>query len=241
MRREKLVEELRSLPKDKKMNEQSKQNILLVLKEEIVKENQREEVKKNGEFMKKWLFVGMNVAVLTVIIALVVHEVDFKTQEQTTPVEVKSPVQSEPPIAEKQQPSEQQDEIPEPNIMLLMQRYETAFWEVVDDKDTDGRLQTYQVKEEVTAHFKTVMSQQLAEWYTDTYIKEEQGELFVRAMDGPVFFDPDESYEKEKITNKKYKISQEPANELLGEIRTIYILVYDGEQWIVDELQSEDL
>lgn len=139
--------------------------------------------------------------------------------------------------------TDQDEVVQEPNVAQVMEEYKSIFLGVAESADEDGKVKELDSKNELIAHFTSIMSEDLANWFADTYFQEEDGELFIRAMDGPTWLEQDQAYDVEKISEKEYEVIQERENELIGHVNMIYVLAYSEteENWIVQDIQSEDL
>ncbi|RKL67348.1 hypothetical protein CR203_08210 [Salipaludibacillus neizhouensis] len=135
---------------------------------------------------------------------------------------------------------EEEDSVSEPNAEEVMAEYKETFLEIQNQaKENEGNLPDFESKQALTSHFKTIMSDDLANWYTDAYFKEEDGNVSLLPQDGPTWLKETEPYELEKVNDEEYHVIQEWDNELLGHRFMIYVLTYNGEKWIVEEIQSE--
>ncbi|SDH87390.1 hypothetical protein [Alteribacillus bidgolensis] len=147
---------------------------------------------------------------------------------------------------ENEQPSEdskQEEDIPaftKERAVELMNDYKESFVSLINEAGNDQKIDSYQTKEEVKEHFETTMSGDLAEWMTDSYFKEEGDGVYVIAKDGPTWLEEDQPFELEEVTEKHVKIVQERDNELLGNVEMIFHAGYQGDKWVVDEIESNE-
>lgn len=124
----------------------------------------------------------------------------------------------------------------------VLTNYKDTFTELIDRANQGGRLEQFQSFEELREYLQSAMSDDLAQMFVDTYFrKSEDGAIILKAMDAPTWLDADQSFRLEEIANQKWKITQERNNELLGHRNMIYILTRDQENWIVDDVQSEEV
>ena len=251
----KIIEELKKFPKDQKMNEQSKQNILFSLQNEKQREMVNETKKGDVRFMKKLTFGIMSVAMLLIITVVLANEINFKSEQSSMPGDVENSEREEQQGTEKDTETEteeqrsedanhdgeqttQEEAVAQPDVEQILSNYKNNFLEVVENAREDRTLEDFQSKQDVIDHFTEIMSLELAQWYVDMYIREKDGELILESMDGPIWFEKDEPYELLKINENNYKVIQQPNNELLGEAKTVFHLLFDGEKWIVNELDT---
>lgn len=139
------------------------------------------------------------------------------------------------------QGEERTDTVPEIDPEQIMSNYKESFMKLVDNRDEKGRLSELSSKDEVITHFTSTMSKELAEWYAQTYFREENGKIILKAMDSPTWFVQDKEYSLDNVDERNYKLIQERNNELLGHVNMIYNLTYNQEKWIVDSIDIEHL
>lgn len=146
-------------------------------------------------------------------------------------------------IADNQENTDDTETVEEPDAEEVMTEYKRTFLGVLEHakENTDLKLTDFVTKEDLISHFKTIMSDDLAKWYAEAYFREEDGSLYFLAQDGPTWLKENEPYDVEKVNDEEYKVIQERDNEMIGHIKMIYILAYNGENWIVDEIQSEEI
>lgn len=123
----------------------------------------------------------------------------------------------------------------------ILIQYKDTFMNIVEKTDENGKVTDYDSKEELISHFTTIMSMDLAEWFAETYFREENDQLFLKAMDAPTWFVNDKPYTLEKINEQEYNVIQERNNELLGHVNMIYKLSYQGKKWIVSDIDLDRL
>ncbi|WP_227936497.1 hypothetical protein [Alkalihalobacillus deserti] len=123
----------------------------------------------------------------------------------------------------------------------VMNDYKSTFMEVAENADQQGKVANYHSKEELLTYFTSIMSQELARWFADTYFVEKNDELYIKAMDAPTWLDNESEFKLKKVNDQQYKVIQERDNEFIGHLNMIYVLLLQDEKWIVDEIQSEKL
>ncbi|RSL30573.1 hypothetical protein D7Z54_25410 [Salibacterium salarium] len=141
--------------------------------------------------------------------------------------------------------SQQDDEVPaftEERAVQVMNAYEESFVSLIDEANQNNqKINSYQSIDEVKQHFINVMSDELATWMTGSYFREEDDGVYVIPKDGPTWFQEDQSFELEEVSEEHFKIVQERNNELLGHREMIYHATYREEQWILDDIETNVL
>ncbi len=131
--------------------------------------------------------------------------------------------------------------VPNLDAEQIMRSYKDSFMKLVENRDKKGRLSNISSKDEVITHFTSTMSKDLAEWYAETYFREEDGKIILKAMDAPTWFVQDKEYSLDKVDERNYKLIQERNNGLIGHVNMIYNLYYNDEKWIVHSIDIEQL
>lgn len=168
-----------------------------------------------------------------------------ESDENDNDNEMEEPVENEESPEEETESDEAQEEeevpaLTEDKAVQVLNDYRTTFMEVVENTDDEGALENYETKEELKSDFRTVMSESLAESYMSTYFEEEDGALFVVATEAPVWFEEDQDYSFEQISDTEFEIIQEQSNNLIGNMKMTYVLTLENENWIVSEVRSEE-
>ncbi|WP_456271433.1 hypothetical protein [Bacillus sp. AK031] len=132
--------------------------------------------------------------------------------------------------------NEHSNELTKAEAEEVMKQYEDNFMQVV----TAGpELEEYQSKEEIIDHFAQIMTESLAEKQAETFIKEEDGELSVVATEPPVFLNPEQDFQFEKVSNEQYKVTQQIQNELRGNRELTYMIERMEDGWLVGSYKTE--
>ncbi|SFL91992.1 hypothetical protein [Salibacterium qingdaonense] len=141
-------------------------------------------------------------------------------------------------------PAEPEDETPpeltEERAVEVMTAYRESFETLVNETDSQ-RVESYESLDGVRQHFEEVMSEDLAQWMTDSYFREESDGIYVVAMDAPTWLQEDQSFTLEQEARDHVRIVQERNNEMLGHVEMVYHAVYNGDRWILDEIVSTQL
>ncbi|EDL64077.1 hypothetical protein [Bacillus sp. SG-1] len=120
----------------------------------------------------------------------------------------------------------------------ILQQYETTF---MVETNEDGTVEAYETEEELLSHFKTIMSDELAQTYVDEFFREDSGQLKIIATEPPVWLNPEVDYEFNKKNETTYHVVQRKNSELRGDREYTFELKYQSNQWIVSEVSSEKL
>ncbi|RSL34065.1 hypothetical protein D7Z54_08130 [Salibacterium salarium] len=145
---------------------------------------------------------------------------------------------------ESQEMTSQQDEdtpaLTRESAVELMNSYKESFVSLINETDNQ-KIESYQTTDEVKQHFANTMSDELATWMTDSYFTEEDDGVYVIAKDGPTWFQEDQSFELEEVSEGHVKIVQERENELLGHVNMVYHASFQENQWVVDDIETNEL
>lgn len=120
----------------------------------------------------------------------------------------------------------------------ILQQYETTF---MVETNEDGTVENYETEEELLSHFKTIMSDKLAQTYVDEFFREDSGQLKIIATEPPVWLNPEVDYELRKKNETTYHVVQRKNSELRGDRKYTFELTHRSNQWIVSKVSSEKL
>ncbi|MFZ4453083.1 hypothetical protein [Salibacterium aidingense] len=163
------------------------------------------------------------------------------TGDSNTAPSDESEEEQEAPSPETTQ--EDEDDIPElteEQAVEVMADYEDSFVSLINETNTQ-RIESYETTEEVQQHFEETMSEELAEWMTDTYFREEDDGVYIIAKEAPTWLQENQQFELAEEAEGHVRIVQERNNEMLGHVEMTYHVVYDGSQWIVEDLESNEV
>ncbi|MBB5174237.1 hypothetical protein [Texcoconibacillus texcoconensis] len=127
------------------------------------------------------------------------------------------------------------------DVMQVLDEYESIFMDIVDRAGEDGKVASFESKDDLLSHFTTVMSEDLAKSHVDMYFQEDGDELYILAMDAPIWLNEEEPYDVEEVSTEEYHVIQEHDNEMFGHVNIIYVLTFDGDNWVVDEIKQDEL
>ncbi|MRG87806.1 hypothetical protein [Salinibacillus xinjiangensis] len=247
MKEENLMEELRTFPNNKTMGEQSKVEIEKAIQEEARKRRNHQPIKQSsGGFPFKGVVISvMSAAVLFLAGTFLYNEIQLN--EGVAPLTDNSGSDDPKPSIDNEDPNEQEtqeqtpEELDKQSALEVMETFKTTFVRMYSSSDENLKIPEAQSIEDIKEEFRTIMSDELAEWYAESYYREENGEVFVVAMDGPTWLEADIPYDLEKISETKFKINQERDNEQLGHRIMSYVLIYEEGHWKVDDIETEVL
>ncbi|SET48129.1 hypothetical protein SAMN05421676_10555 [Salinibacillus kushneri] len=196
MKKKELWNELRTFPKDRKIRDRTKMEILQRIKTESV----RQKRSRLGPMFKKVFISFVSIAVLFFTAIFLWSEVQMN--QKTTPQTEDSAGQET--ILEEGEDEKTPEALNEEDVLRIMQQYEKTFKELYNRANEDQKLPNVQSLDEVYEQLRTVMSADLAESFTELYFREENGEVYVIAQDGATWLEEDLPFDLEK--NKRYGI-----------------------------------
>lgn len=140
-------------------------------------------------------------------------------------------------------PSEEKDPpvLTDEKVKNLLRQYKQYFHQILDDKDKDGILDSYDTKVEVIEYFKEVMSEKWAETLTEGYIKEKEGGLYVIPKDSPIWLEMDTPFQLKKMSDTYYRVTQDRSNQLRGNIEVKIDIKFKDSNWVVDEIKADSV
>ncbi|WP_226670056.1 hypothetical protein [Metabacillus litoralis] len=160
-------------------------------------------------------------------------------QENNDAKQEESPNLIVDPEDEQKANENETNEKPEFHAEKIMNDYKTTFLSLAQEAENDGELTSIETKEQLMSHLNQTMSQKLAKTYADTYFNVESNGVYIKAMDSPTWLEPNKSFEIKKINDNEYEVIQERNNELLGHVNISYRIVFNGQNWVVDGIQTK--
>ncbi|MBM7573743.1 hypothetical protein [Aquibacillus albus] len=192
--------------------------------------------------MKRIVFTLLSLILVFVISAC--EEESDTTQGDTPDENEQTEETNEEQNEQSSDDSEQEGDIQEFNeedAVELMSDYKDSFVSLINEAGEDQKADSFQTKAEVKEHFKSTMSDDLATWMTDSYFKEEDDGVYIIAKDGPTWLKEEQSFDVEKVSDGHVKIVQERDNELLGHVKMVFHAKFQGEYWVVSEIEQEEV
>ncbi|MFD1738962.1 hypothetical protein ACFSCX_20835 [Bacillus salitolerans] len=123
-----------------------------------------------------------------------------------------------------------------PDAKFLLREYKERFMKLVHESDNQ-EITSFRTKEEIKSHFKEIMSDEYADWLTNTYFKEQNDAVFIIAKDSPTWFQPVQDHTLEPLNEKTYMLIQKRENELLGHVNFYTFFKQRENKWIIDSIE----
>ncbi|KGP92366.1 hypothetical protein N780_01095 [Pontibacillus chungwhensis BH030062] len=120
----------------------------------------------------------------------------------------------------------------------VVNEYKKVFFDVIKNTDDNLMIKDYSSLEEIEKEFKTAMSQSLTDDFMSYYIRKENGKLYVVPSSAPSFLNPDQPISIERINDTTSHVVQTQTDEMEGNSKVKYVVVHDGAQWVVDDIQT---
>lgn len=122
-----------------------------------------------------------------------------------------------------------------------IKNFREVFMKVVNNTEDDGQVKGFQSKDELKEEFTDHMSEKQAEAFLEGYFEEKDDNLYVIATEAPFWIDEEKEFALDQVDVTEYEVQQEINNEVAGRQRVTYVLTPQEGQWIVEELQAEQL
>ncbi|WP_345241188.1 hypothetical protein [Pontibacillus salipaludis] len=120
----------------------------------------------------------------------------------------------------------------------VVNEYKQVFFDVIKNTDDNLMIKDYSSLQQIEEEFKTAMSQSLTDEFMSYYIRQENGKLYVVPSSAPSFLNPDQPVSIERINDTTSHVIQNQSDEMEGNSKVNYIVVHDGTQWVVDDIQT---
>ncbi|NIK12028.1 DUF3221 domain-containing protein [Alkalibacillus almallahensis] len=149
----------------------------------------------------------------------------------------------------EQSESEEQTNSPsEPNIEDLLNEYHAVQDRILETVEGEShRLAHYDSKEEIINDVSDTLSETRVNYLFESFIVEEditsdasEG-LYIRPTGGDTRINLEEDYQVEQPSDTTYRVTQEIENELSGHVRVIYNISYQDDNWILENVDYEQL
>ncbi len=193
---------------------------------------------ERGRILMKKIQVGVASAAAVVLIGFLGINAVFNSGNQAGDVEPN--VEQTPATNEDKQAQDHETiEFTKETAIQVMQNYKSAFQEI--ETNTEGKITNFQTLTEIETHLAEAMSKDLADWLIEAYIQEQNGELFMRAMDAPTWLAEDTDFSIEQVNKEHYTITQERNNELIGHVEMTYHAKWNDGKWILTDIEAKEL
>ncbi|QOR67143.1 hypothetical protein IM538_03040 [Cytobacillus suaedae] len=197
---------------------------------------------EGSRMLMKKLQVGVASAAAVVLIGFLGVNIVLNSGNQAGEVEPnieQTPTTNEDKPQDNQAQDQEAIEFTKVTAIQVMQNYKSAFQEI--ETNTEGKITNFQTITEIESHLAEVMSMELVDWLIEAYIQEQNGELFMRAMDAPTWLAEDTDFSIEEVNKEHYKIVQERNNELIGHVEMTYHANWIEGKWILTDIESKEL
>ncbi|RDI41672.1 hypothetical protein [Falsibacillus pallidus] len=101
-----------------------------------------------------------------------------------------------------------------------------------------GIVKNYDTINALLAHFKTVMSEDLAQSYLNVFFEMYDGKPKMIATEPPSWLEPDTDYQFKRLNPTTYHVVQRQISDLTGNREYTFELKYEGDHWIVNKISS---
>ncbi|WP_174727111.1 LPXTG cell wall anchor domain-containing protein [Mesobacillus harenae] len=116
----------------------------------------------------------------------------------------------------------------EPPIEELEAQFESFIFPEVEN----GMLTDYDSLDRLEQDMNGIMTFPLTDHYLDTYFIERDGDVVIRATEGPMLVDFDQDFTLEKVNNDHYKLTQTGHNQLRGDYTIEIDYSYEAGKWV---------
>ena len=128
-----------------------------------------------------------------------------------------------------------------PDVIEIMTEARGTIDAIFESRDENLKIPNIDTKNEMVDYVRSIMSLELGSWFAETYFEEKHDGLYVIPKDGLTWLDINISYNVEELNEREVRVIQERDTAMLGHRKMIYTLHYDGENWVVDSIESEVL
>ncbi|MUV39254.1 hypothetical protein JNUCC1_03127 [Lentibacillus sp. JNUCC-1] len=108
---------------------------------------------------------------------------------------------------------------------------------IVQDIDKDNKVTDFDTKKALLNDFETIASRDVAEPYVDYFFNEDQNGLYIVPTETPPWFEPEEPYELERMTDHKVLVTQQNNSVFYGSYTMEIELTYD-ENWKITHVNE---
>ncbi|WP_112181987.1 hypothetical protein [Paraliobacillus zengyii] len=189
--------------------------------------------------MKKIIIGILAVVAIAVIIYFGITLFSSNENNNTTDSTLSNEEEQAP--TDEQNDDQEMEDFTDETALNVMKAYRQAFVTLIDSSDQDGLLSEFESINDVRNHFQEVMSGDLADWMTESYIEERDGQIYLIAKDSPTWLAEEEDFQTEEVAADHYTIIQEQQNELIGHVEMTYHAKWREDKWIISEIESVQL
>ncbi|SEO27142.1 hypothetical protein SAMN04488134_105202 [Amphibacillus marinus] len=124
----------------------------------------------------------------------------------------------------------------------IIRAYQQSYQTVIDDVEEDGyELTTYQSIDDIQVLFEDVMTAEHAQQMLESFIVEDDGGIYIIPSQGMTFIDPEQDFAIEQISETAYMLSQNVANELIGQVELSYRIEWHLSQWLISAEEMSEI
>ncbi|MBS4220502.1 hypothetical protein KHA96_19555 [Bacillus sp. FJAT-49711] len=230
-----IEQKLRDLPSFK-LNESKQKIIHTQLMRTVI---QYENSERRATRMRKTLAGIGGVIACSLLIFFTFIFIDgnhFLNNENSKPGDVQNPTIKENPP--KQNTMEFSAEI----AKELTNQYKESFDSLVNEaNENNGQITSFHTKREIQQHFSIIMTDDFAASLVDTYFNEQDGNVFIIAIDGPAWLMEDEDFTVQKVENNYYTATQEQNNISIGHVLLTYHFQQVDGNWVISKAEIKNL
>ncbi|QOR67170.1 LysM peptidoglycan-binding domain-containing protein [Cytobacillus suaedae] len=135
----------------------------------------------------------------------------------------------------------EEETVPELDVIGVMTEARESVDSIFESRDENLKMINIESKQELVDHVRSFMSLDFGKWFAETYFKEKDDGLYLIPKDGITWLDTTIPYNVEEVNEREVRVIQERETEMLGHRNMIYTLHYDGDNWVVDTIDSEVL
>ncbi|MBH0231154.1 LPXTG cell wall anchor domain-containing protein [Halobacillus yeomjeoni] len=117
----------------------------------------------------------------------------------------------------------------EPPVKDLEQQFKNV---LMVETEEDGEVTKYDSMDEVEQELDAFMTKPLMDHYSEMYFMEENDKLYKKSLGYPIFVETDKDYELEKVSENKYKLTQEGSSQTHGDYTFEVTYSYEAGKWV---------
>ncbi|WP_182201748.1 hypothetical protein [Paraliobacillus salinarum] len=107
---------------------------------------------------------------------------------------------------------------------------------LVQEVDTTNKVKQMNTTEELYQAFERVTTRDVAKTYVDYYYKEKEDGLYILPTETPPWFVEGKDYQKEKIADNTYHITQNNQSDMYGNYVISIEMSYKQGNWIITKI-----
>lgn len=107
---------------------------------------------------------------------------------------------------------------------------------LVQEIDTTYKVKQMNTKEELYQAFERITTRDVAQVYVDYFYQEKEDGLYILPTETPPWFVEGEDYQKEKIADNTYRITQNNQSDMYGNYVISIEMSYQQGNWIITKI-----